>query len=37
MLEIRETDDPVIPVCEATLVRHKQMLKLPTNYVQTIL
>jgi hypothetical protein len=37
MLEIRETDDPVIPVCEATLVQDKQMLKIHTNYVHTIL
>lgn len=37
MLEIRETDDPVIPMCEATLVQDKQRLKIRTNCVQTIL
>lgn len=37
MLEVRETDDPVIPVCEATLVKHKQRLKIRTNYVHTVL
>ena len=37
MLEIRKTDDPVIPVREATLVQERQRLKIRTNYVHTIL
>lgn len=34
MLEVRETDDPVVPVCEAT---PKQRPKIHTNYVHTII